>query len=184
MNGSLQEVVFTVAKHEVGHWLAWHYYGGCSSGIEVKIISTRGRHIGAFIPDMATRVSNIDDACKYLKARLLCLHAGIYAESFLGDIYDAEKINREFNHLGGASSDFHRSVELTWAYCNLLGRADQYSAVCSEIDQEAAHLVADNFAFIKHAARIISNMALYEGQLIKIPDHELRSMYDKFNRQR
>lgn len=28
MNGSLRDIVFTVAKHEVGHWLAWHCYGG------------------------------------------------------------------------------------------------------------------------------------------------------------
>ncbi|EMM1612187.1 hypothetical protein ACPIMT_000793 [Raoultella ornithinolytica] len=184
MNGSLRDIVFTVAKHEVGHWLAWHCYGGESSGIEVKILSIKGRHTGAFIPDMARDISTMDDACKYIKARLLCLHAGIYAESFLGDIYDAEKINREFNHLGSASSDFHRSVELSWVYCNLTGRADEYDVVCSEIDQEAANLVADNFEFIRHTARAISNIAVYEGQLIKVPEHELRSMYDNFRRQR
>ncbi|MBW9438420.1 hypothetical protein [Enterobacter roggenkampii] len=184
MHGSLREIVFSVAKHEVGHWLAWHCYGGSSSGIEVKILSINGRHTGAFIPDMDWEVSTLDDACKYVKARLLCLHSGIYAESFLGDIYDTERIGREFNHLGGAASDFHRSIELTWAYCNLTGRSDQYREVCSEIDQEAAKLVANNFEFIKHAAKVISDMAVYEGQLIKIPDYELQSMYEKFKHQR
>ncbi|ELM7987112.1 TPA: hypothetical protein ACNGZM_003701 [Escherichia coli] len=184
MLGSLREIVFSVAKHEIGHWLAWHCYGGASSGIEVKILSISGRHTGAFIPDMEWEISTLEDACKYLKARLLCLHAGIYAESFLGDIYDAERIVREFNHLGAAASDFHRSIELAWAYCNLTGRSDQYSAVCSEIDQEATKLVADNFEFIKHAAKAISDMAVYEGQIIKLPDYELQSMYEKFKRQR
>jgi len=184
MLGSLREIVFSVAKHEVGHWLAWHCYGGSSSGIEVKILSISGRHTGAFIPDMEWEVSTVEDACKYVKARLLCLHTGIYAESFLGDIYDAERIGREFNHLGAAASDFHRSIELAWAYCNLTGRSDQYKAVCSEIDQEAAYLVADNFEFIKHAAKAISDMAAYEGQLIKLPEYELQSMYEKFKRQR
>ncbi|STL90171.1 Uncharacterised protein [Escherichia coli] len=97
MLGSLRDIVFDVAKHEVGHWLAWHCYGGSSSGIEVKILSIKGRHTGAFIPDMEWEVSTLDDACNYVKARLLCLHAGIYAQSFLGDIYDAERIGREFN---------------------------------------------------------------------------------------
>lgn len=181
---TLRKVVFDVAKHEVGHWLAWHCYGGSSSGIEVKIFSLKGRHTGAFIPDMEWDVSTLDDACKYIKARLMCLHAGIYAQSFLGDIFDGERINREFNHLGAAASDFHRSVELAWAYCNLTDRTEQYSAVCSEIDQEAANLIADNFEFVKHAAKTISDMVLYEGQLIKIPDRELQSMYESFKSQR
>ena len=75
MLDGLREVVFDVAKHEIGHWLAWHCYGGTSSGIEVKIIKISVRHTGGFIPDLDWEISDVKDVGKYLKARLICLHA-------------------------------------------------------------------------------------------------------------
>lgn len=179
MQSEIKRVVLDVAKHEVGHWLAWHYFGGVSSGVEVTILSVSGRHMGASLPDLDWTMDSLQDAINYIKARLITLHAGIYAQCFMGHDFDADRIQKEFCHLGSAGSDFHKAVELSWVYCNLIGRSDDYQTVTSEISQEAANLIATNFDFIRMAALKISEMAFYEGQIIKIKDHELLSILEE-----
>ncbi|QXX82967.1 hypothetical protein J6836_00805 [Providencia sp. R33] len=173
---TLKEIVYRIAMHEAGHWISWRAKGGTSEGIEVQVFSVTGRYTGASMPILKWEIDNLGDVEEYLRARMITLLSGVYAEAFDGDNLKAEVIDKEFSPSGSSWVDYLKVIDELNLYCCIKKSHDLKSKIGAEVEQEAATIIASNYELIKRIAMKFSDMAEFEGQKLFLSEMELVSI--------
>lgn len=176
MDDKQKRKVFEIAKHEAGHWLAWRLLRGRSGNIELIKPSNADPKGSAQIP-FEYEISNLIDAQLFVRARIITLWAGVYAQTFDGKQFDTEKLVHEFKS-GGGQLDWLKADEYVSLYANMLGRYEDKADIHSEIDQEAAVLIATNFEKIEKIAKSISFLIKEENKIYSFSERDLLLMME------
>ncbi|WP_447877514.1 hypothetical protein [Serratia fonticola] len=168
--------VFEVAKHEAGHWLVWRLLRGKSGDIDLISPSNADPKGSSQIP-FECQMSSLIDAQLFVRARIITLWAGVYAQTFDGENFDNEKLMYEFNS-GGGRLDWLKADEYLFLYANMIGKYGSRNDIHREIDQETAMLVVNNFGKIERIANGITLLVKERDKLYSFSEGDLLLMLD------
>lgn len=166
------DIINSVARHEAAHWLTWKLHGGEVEGIEFTRVSSRELK-GAAVIRLERKINSTEEMRSFIRARIITLWSGVYAQSFDGSDYNPELMHRLFLE-GGGRSDHSKAHE----YLHLLRNITNDSSLEElhhELDQSTANLVADNFTSIVKIANHISDSVSEFGRLYMFDNKTITS---------
>lgn len=185
---NLRSLVTRVSRHEAGHFVIAKALGFRTGDVSIKLLDSRGGHVGSSGIILAASLSTTVEVSEYLRSRTKVLYSGVLSEAMIDGVIrndDAVKFARS-----GGAVDYAKARELVHLIKNIEHGApandEEDQVQLSELDIDlwnaAAQLVVQERECIEAVGSRLASKVQSINQEYCLRDDELRSIPELMKR--